>query len=259
LYTSEPIDASLAELDKLDVFAIRTKHTVANGMICALRLAYARLQNKALPYTADEAAESMTKASNLFSLAHLRIFQLMAQYVLDDDHYDHVMEYAQRTFDRIIEAEKLCVNVESIFCTGYFVLFDTLLLIRIIPLLKNHISLDTNDHISLDTKNHISLDTKNQTEQLMNQMYTRITQDINRMEIWSELCPINWRNKLLLMKAEYAALEGRKWDALDLYYQSIEQAGQSLFYHEQALANECAMKFMLANNKEDMAKRLFKV
>jgi hypothetical protein len=243
LYTSEPIDASLAELDKIDVFAIRTKHAAANGLVCALRLAYARLQNKAMPYTADEAAESMTKASNMFSVAHLRIFQLMAQYVLDDDHYDHVMEYAQRTFDRIIEAENLCINVDSIFCTGYFVLFDTLLLIRIIPLLKNHISPDT----------------KNQTEQLMNQMYTRITQDINRMEIWSELCPINWRNKLLLMKAEYAALEGRKWDALDFYYQSIEQAGQSLFYHEQALANECAMKFMLANNKKDIAKRLFKV
>jgi predicted ATPase/signal transduction histidine kinase len=70
---------------------------------------------------------------------------------------------------------------------------------------------------------------------------------------WVEHAPENFSNKLSLVRAERARLEGRSLEAGALYEQAIRLAKEHRFVHEEALACELAARFYSARGFETAA------
>jgi len=75
-----------------------------------------------------------------------------------------------------------------------------------------------------------------------------------KIAAWAESCPDNFRHKHLLVQAEAARIAGRDVEAMELYDQAIEAAGQSGFVRDEALANELSAKFRLSQGRTRMAR-----
>ncbi len=73
------------------------------------------------------------------------------------------------------------------------------------------------------------------------------------MKIWASFGPMNFQHKYDLVEAEKARVLGEKWEASELYDRAIAGAKENSFIHEEALANELAAEFYLANNREKVA------
>ncbi len=72
-----------------------------------------------------------------------------------------------------------------------------------------------------------------------------LSQHAGKLGQWSEHCPDNFLGKYLLVSAEIARIEGRAKDAGKLYDRAIKAFRESLFVHNEALANELAAHFYL--------------
>jgi PAS domain S-box-containing protein len=70
---------------------------------------------------------------------------------------------------------------------------------------------------------------------------------------WAENCPENFENRAALVGAEIARIEGRAFDAMNLYEQAIRSARANGFVHNEALAYEAASKFHMARGFEEIA------
>ena len=66
---------------------------------------------------------------------------------------------------------------------------------------------------------------------------------ITKFETWSELCPVNFKHKLLLLKAEVLRLHGDILGAFDHYELAREAALEARFLMDAALADELAGLF----------------
>ena len=66
-------------------------------------------------------------------------------------------------------------------------------------------------------------------------------------------CPENFENRAALVGAEIARIEGRAFDAMNLYEQAIRSAQANGFVHNEALANELAARFYAACGFEQIA------
>lgn len=81
-----------------------------------------------------------------------------------------------------------------------------------------------------------------------------LTSHLEQMRSWEESCPENFENLALLMSAEMAKIEGNDLEAMSLYDQAIQSAGEQNFINHQAIAYECAANFYLSRNKQYIAK-----
>lgn len=72
-------------------------------------------------------------------------------------------------------------------------------------------------------------------------------------QLLSEQCPINFEHALLILQAEKARLENRGMEAMKLYDKAIASAKEHGYRCNEALANELATKFWLAQEKDDFA------
>jgi PAS domain S-box-containing protein len=63
------------------------------------------------------------------------------------------------------------------------------------------------------------------------------------LAFWVEHCPENYRNRLSLISAEIARIEGRELDAMRLYDEAIRFAATDGFVQNEGLANELAANF----------------
>jgi histidine kinase len=77
--------------------------------------------------------------------------------------------------------------------------------------------------------------------------------NLQRMQKWAHSCKQNFLHKYLLMAAEMARLENRREAAMSLYDQAIEEARNSGYRQNQALACELAARFYLAQNRARIA------
>jgi PAS domain S-box-containing protein len=75
-----------------------------------------------------------------------------------------------------------------------------------------------------------------------------------QLAVWAENCPENFENRLALVSAESARIEGRELDAERLYEQAIRSARANGFIHNEALANELASRFYAARGFEKIAR-----
>src|SRR5215469_14425263 len=71
-----------------------------------------------------------------------------------------------------------------------------------------------------------------------------------QINLWAENCPENFRNRVALVGAEIARIEGRELDAERLYEQAIRSARENGFAQNEGIANELAGKFYLARGYE---------
>jgi diguanylate cyclase (GGDEF)-like protein len=74
-----------------------------------------------------------------------------------------------------------------------------------------------------------------------------------KMRVWAEHSPANFRHKYLLVEAERARVESRDWQALGLYEAAIAEAQDSGYINNAALAHECAGHFFLARKLPRLA------
>ena len=80
-----------------------------------------------------------------------------------------------------------------------------------------------------------------------------LTAHHRQLEVWAENCPENFENRAALVGAEIARIDGRAFDAMDLYEQAIRSAQANGFVHNEALANELAARFYAACGFEQIA------
>ena len=74
-----------------------------------------------------------------------------------------------------------------------------------------------------------------------------------QLEIWAENCPENFESRAALVGAEIARIEGRDFEAMHLYEQTIRSARENGFAHVEGVANEVAARFYLARGFEKIA------
>ena len=74
-----------------------------------------------------------------------------------------------------------------------------------------------------------------------------------QLGIWAQHCPENFENRLALVGAEIARIEGRALDAEQLYEDAIRSAQANGFIHNEALANEAAARFYAARGFKTVA------
>jgi len=67
-----------------------------------------------------------------------------------------------------------------------------------------------------------------------------------QLQVWTENCRENFENRVALVGAELARLNGRDVDAMRLYERAIRSAGANGFIQNEALANEIASRFYAA-------------
>jgi signal transduction histidine kinase/GAF domain-containing protein len=75
----------------------------------------------------------------------------------------------------------------------------------------------------------------------------------HKIGLWAENCSENFGNRLALVGAEIARIEGRELDAQRLYEQAIRSARESGFAHNEGIANERAAQFYLARGYDTSA------
>lgn len=76
--------------------------------------------------------------------------------------------------------------------------------------------------------------------------------DAHRRElaVWLEHCPENIANRVALIDAEVARIEGRTLDAMECYERAIRSSHENGFVHNEALAFEVAARFYAARGFE---------
>jgi PAS domain S-box-containing protein len=75
-----------------------------------------------------------------------------------------------------------------------------------------------------------------------------------QLQAWADNCPDNFENRVALVGAEIARLEGRELAAERLYETAIRSAQAHGFVHNEALANELASRFYAARGFEKIAR-----
>jgi predicted ATPase/class 3 adenylate cyclase/tRNA A-37 threonylcarbamoyl transferase component Bud32 len=74
-----------------------------------------------------------------------------------------------------------------------------------------------------------------------------------KLKKWAEDSPFNYLHKYELVMAEYYRHKGDKSKAEDFYCLAIDNSHLQKYLNDEAIANECAAEFYLAQNKKDIA------
>lgn len=74
-----------------------------------------------------------------------------------------------------------------------------------------------------------------------------------KMKNWASHAPVNFQHKYDLVEAEKSRVLGKNWVAQELYDRAISGAKNHSYIQEEALANELAAEFYLANGREKIA------
>jgi len=75
-----------------------------------------------------------------------------------------------------------------------------------------------------------------------------------QLAVWAESCRENFEDRVALVSAEIARIEGRELEAERLYERAIHSARTNGFAHNEALANELAARFHAARGFEKIAR-----
>ena len=75
----------------------------------------------------------------------------------------------------------------------------------------------------------------------------------DQLEMWAKDCPENFENRVALVAAEVARIEGRDSDAMRHYERAIRSAHANGFLHTEAIAYEVAARFYAARGFERFA------
>lgn len=97
--------------------------------------------------------------------------------------------------------------------------------------------------------NYLNITTKEQSDYLH-----QVATNQRLMQLWAHHAPMNYLHKWYLVEAERHRVLGEVVAAMDAYDRAIALARENEYLQEEALANELAAKFHLANNRMTIAK-----
>jgi predicted ATPase/signal transduction histidine kinase len=80
-----------------------------------------------------------------------------------------------------------------------------------------------------------------------------LIEHLGSFQRWAESCPATFAHKHALISAEWARLEGRDIEAMQLYEQAIRSAAERGFLQDRALAGELAARFYRLRGLEKVA------
>ena len=86
----------------------------------------------------------------------------------------------------------------------------------------------------------------------------KVTKSQKKMKKWAHHAPMNHLHKWQLVEAEKSRVLGKNEKAKSLYDQAIAGAKENQYIQEEALANELAAKFYLANGETETARTYMK-
>jgi len=92
-----------------------------------------------------------------------------------------------------------------------------------------------------------------QTNATKGRILKRVKACQSRMKHWAAHAPMNYRHKYHLVAAELSRVQGRKAEASGHYNLAIELAGKNGYINEEAIANELAAKFWMAQGQNEFA------
>ncbi|MFB2937743.1 AAA family ATPase [Aerosakkonemataceae cyanobacterium BLCC-F154] len=75
-----------------------------------------------------------------------------------------------------------------------------------------------------------------------------------KMQVWANSAPMNYKHKYDLIEAEKLRVLGNTWEAADFYDRAIQGAKEQNYLQEEALANELAAEFYFTQGREKLAK-----
>ncbi len=74
-----------------------------------------------------------------------------------------------------------------------------------------------------------------------------------KLKFWAEHAPVNYRHKWLLVVGEIYRIDGKTIPAFEHYDEAIRLAGENGYIHEEAMANETAMKLAMEKGMKKVA------
>ncbi|MBD2695143.1 AAA family ATPase [Anabaena catenula] len=86
------------------------------------------------------------------------------------------------------------------------------------------------------------------------ELLQQVAENQVKMQLWAHHAPMNYLHKWYLVEAERYRVLGEVTAAMDAYDRAIALARENEYLQEEALANELAAKFHLANNRVTIAK-----
>ncbi len=86
------------------------------------------------------------------------------------------------------------------------------------------------------------------------QTLVKVAANLDKMELWASHAPINYLHKWQLIVAERYRILGQTLEAMEAYDLAIAGAKENGYIQEEALANELAAKFYLAQNRITIAR-----
>lgn len=86
----------------------------------------------------------------------------------------------------------------------------------------------------------------------------KIANDLKKLSNWAIHAPTNFEHRCELIRAEMASTSGNNVEAMELYDLAIAGAKENGYVQEEALANELAAKFYLAQKRITIAKAYMK-
>ncbi len=81
----------------------------------------------------------------------------------------------------------------------------------------------------------------------------KVARNQKKMKKWAYHAPMNCQHKYDLVQAERYRIQRKNAEAMDLYDKAITKANENEYIQEEALGNELAAKFYLAQNKDTIA------
>ncbi|MGK7917107.1 MAG: SpoIIE family protein phosphatase, partial [Prochloraceae cyanobacterium] len=85
------------------------------------------------------------------------------------------------------------------------------------------------------------------------QILSKINQNQKKIKYWAHYAPMNHLHKYYLIEAEKCRVLGKKHAAMENYDRAISLAKENEYLQEEALANEIAGRFYLAEKKDKLA------
>ncbi|MGK5594359.1 MAG: trifunctional serine/threonine-protein kinase/ATP-binding protein/sensor histidine kinase [Parachlamydiaceae bacterium] len=92
---------------------------------------------------------------------------------------------------------------------------------------------------------------------MQKQYRKKIKEILKRLQTWSKAVPANNLHKYLLVKAEWARVNGYSSEAIEAYDRAITTARENGYIHVEGIASELFGKFYLSQNKTHLAKQYF--
>ncbi|MCP4701288.1 MAG: AAA family ATPase [Gammaproteobacteria bacterium] len=222
-YQGQNLQRFLAEATEAMRFAEKTGNRSMTDLMSGCRLIALNLigmSGDPADFCSDEMDEFVKNCGAHASLAPLCTYYIHAAQVL------YLYGKPSEALKCTEKAEALLGCIPGLFSQAEHNFYHSLILAALYP------------HVSAEEQKRCRLVLKTNQEQ---------------MKAWAHNCVENFKHKYLLAEAEIARLEGRNFEAMQLYKQSVQSAKENEFVQNGALANELAGKFYLQNGFEEFA------